>query len=392
MRTRATRAGRSRIGRWAAAVTTVALATTALTGIAPASAALPAGWSTLCTSIGGSTAPLVAGINCRLVSHGGLTRRYVVYVPAAVAASATPAPLVFMFHGSSGSGEQFLKISGWREVADAEGVIAVFPTGMKYRVLDTGRMSTKWHDTSLRCDVAASRPSGWPATSPYPADDVSFTDAMVLDVAAHESIDLDRIHASGFSNGSAFAQTLALRRADLLASVGSWAGQARECVGTDGNVVEPITPPARAIPVALGIGNRDDRYLEGINAWLTAHGTPTITEMPLDLAFVNGGFGQAMLGPSIQHLGLVWEPGAAIGVDDWAGVAWLPSWPAPSYVTARWSNPSGVNDAASFTFMLLGGVTHRYPNATPGKATLIKQSGSVHAATLFWKFFQRNPR
>ena len=44
-----------------------------------------------------------------------------------------------MFHGSSGTGEQFLRTSGWREQADREGLIAVFPTGLRYRVLESGR-------------------------------------------------------------------------------------------------------------------------------------------------------------------------------------------------------------------------------------------------------------
>ena len=385
-------ANRRWMGRTVATVAIWSVALTGLGGLEPAGAALPTGWATLCTSIGPSSAPLVAGVNCRLVNHGGLTRRYVVYVPTAVATSAAPAPVVFMFHGSSGTGEQFLTTSGWREVADAVGTIAVFPTGMKYRVLDTGRFSTKWHDTGLVCDVASTRPAGWPVTAAYPVDDVGFTDAMVLDVAVNEELDTDRIYASGFSNGSAFAQTLALRRSEVFAAIGSWAGQARECEQPDGTVVEPITPPPAAIPVALGLGNRDAKFLEPINAWLVAHGRPTITEIPVDIASVNGTLGSALLGPSIENLGLTWEPGTEATVDDWAGVAWRPAWTPPDYVSAQWTTRSGVNDAASFTFMLLGGVTHRYPNATPGKATLVKQSGSVHAATLFWRFFERNPR
>ena len=58
-------------------------------------------------------------------------------------------PVVFMFHGSTGTGEQFLRVSGWREQADATGLVAVFPTGLRYRVLDSGRLSTKWNSFSL---------------------------------------------------------------------------------------------------------------------------------------------------------------------------------------------------------------------------------------------------
>lgn len=382
-----------------AAVVLVLLGATMVAASEPSGAAgvVPASWNTLCSGrVGVAGTPFVAGANCRLIQAGGLVRRYVVHVPTAVAASSAPAPVVFMFHGSSGSGEQFYGISGWREVADREGVIAVFPTGKSYRVLDAGRLSTKWNDFSLACDVSASRPAGWPTTAAYPANDDAFVDAMLGDLRDTEQVDNARIYASGFSNGSAFAQSLAITHADRFAAIGSWAGQARECLGADGTPVRPIvaphqTPPQSAVPLALGLGTRDQKYLEHINEYLVAHGQPTITSIPLNLATVNGALGQAVLAPTLAHNGLSWVPGSAIGVGDWAGVAWCSTWPAPQYVTAEWSTPVPGNwTGSSFVFMLLDGVTHRYPNATAGKPKLIKQSGSVNAAELFWQFFERH--
>ena len=54
-----------------------------------------------------------------------------------------------MFHGSTGTHTQFLRISGWREQADATGLVAVFPQGLRYRVLDSGRLSSKWNSFDL---------------------------------------------------------------------------------------------------------------------------------------------------------------------------------------------------------------------------------------------------
>ena len=393
-------ASRNRFRISAAAVILILIGATVVAASEPSGAAGagPASWNTLCAGrVGGASTPLVAGANCRLIQAGGLVRRYVVHVPTAVAASRAPAPVVFMFHGSSGSGEQFYAISGWRELADREGVIAVFPTGESYRVLDTGRLSTKWNDFSLACDVSASRPAGWPITAAYPANDDAFVDVMLAALRGTEQVDNARIYASGFSNGSAFAQSLAITHADTFAAIGSWAGQARECLRADGTPVRPIvaphlqTPPHTAVPLALGIGTRDEKYLAGINEYLAAHGQPTITSIPLNLATVNGAFGQALLAPTLTNNGLAWVPGSAIGVADWAGVAWRSTWPAPQYVTAEWSTPVPCNPTgSSFVFMLLDGVTHHYPNAAPGKPTLIKQSGSVNAAELFWKFFERH--
>ena len=68
-----------------------------------------------------------------------------------------------MFHGSSGTGEQFLQGSGWREQADATGLVAVFPTGLRYRVLDNGRRSTKWNTFDLADEVDLDeKPAGLP--------------------------------------------------------------------------------------------------------------------------------------------------------------------------------------------------------------------------------------
>jgi poly(3-hydroxybutyrate) depolymerase len=365
---------------------------TALATPSGAAASRPAGWSSLCTgSIGGAATPLVAGVNCRLITSGGLTRRYVAYVPGSVAASANDAPVVFMFHGSTGTGEQFLTISGWRQVADQEGLIAAFPTGMSYRILETGRMSTKWHDFGLSCEVSPNRPSGWPASAPYPADDGGFVDSMISDLRASGHVDTDRIYASGFSNGSAFAQSLAITHADTFAAVGSWAGRAHECLDANGNAVEPIVTPETPIPVALGFGTKDQKLLEGINGYLTAHGQPTITSIPLTLSAINGVFGTAILRDPVTQNGLVWEPGTAIGVGDWAGVAWQSTWKPPAYVTAEWSTAApGTSSGNSFVFILLDRVKHHYPNALPGKPSWIAQSGSVNAAELFWQFFERH--
>ena len=79
------------------------------------------------------------GFNCRTLDLDGVQRRFEVYVPANVPADA---PVVFMFHGSSGTGEQFANISGWREEADQRGLIAVFPTGETHDRVATPLMMT----------------------------------------------------------------------------------------------------------------------------------------------------------------------------------------------------------------------------------------------------------
>jgi poly(3-hydroxybutyrate) depolymerase len=330
--------------------------------------------------------------NCRTITAGGLSRRYVAYVPSAAATG--PVPVVFMFHGSGGSGEQFYNTSGWRPLAESQGFIAVFPTGKTYPMLEGGK-STKWHDFKLTCDVKA-RPASWPAGAAYPANDESFVDAILADLAVTSDVDSDRFYASGFSNGSAFAQRLAVTRADTFAAIGSWAGSIHECIGADGQPVEPVIAPhlqqpARsAIPSALGLGSLDAKFLDGINANLIANGQAPLAELPLDQAGIERYLG-SMLRNEGNALGLAPVSGTPIAVTDWAGVAWLPGWTPPVYTTLQWDDPVVGNASGNtFTFMMLKGVTHRYPNATIGKPTLIKSSSSVNAAAMFWQFFERH--
>ena len=170
-----------------------------------------------------------------------------------------------MFHGSSGTGEQFLAGSGWREQADATGLVAVFPTGLRYRVLDSGRRSTKWNTFDLADEVDLDeKPAGYPEDAPWPADDVGFTGSIMRDLGRRLPIDPDRVYASGFSNGGEFAARLAVERSDLLAAA-----------AFSGGGLSSAQAPSRPIPMWLTAGTLDDRIL--------AHtGPPPLTELPLD--------------------------------------------------------------------------------------------------------------
>ncbi len=371
-------------------------AVVALQPIVPADAASgePSSWASICPgrAHAAPTAMVAGGANCRTIVVGGLQRRYVAYVPAA--ARTKRVPVVFMFHGTSGNGEKFFNISGWKEVAAQRGFIAVFPSSMSYRVLDTGRTTTKWHDFSLRCNLYP-RPNTWPAAAAYPADDDAYIDAVLADLQHTTKVDTTRVYASGFSNGAQYAQRLAISRADTFAAIGAWAGQISACVDSAGHQVEPIVPPhlqhpaTSEIPTAWGVGNRDPHLLEPYNAARAAKGLPAVSEIPLDTTLLEQ-FGDQILGTTIAANGLVLDSGKSIAITDWAGVASQPGWPAPKYLTRRWSTPvPGNTSHNTHTFMFLDNNPHFYPNASSSNQQTIAKSGSINAATMFWRFFER---
>ena len=119
-----------------------------------------------CDSIGWAGTPYVRGVNCRVVLVDGYPRRFVVSVPETGPYSeAVPAPLLLMHHGSTGTGEQFLGSSGWREKGEEVGLVSVYGTGLEYRLLENGgsRRSGTTPGSSTK-STSRTGPSGTPRT------------------------------------------------------------------------------------------------------------------------------------------------------------------------------------------------------------------------------------
>jgi hypothetical protein len=78
---------------------------------------------------GPSTAYPSGTTTVAMLDHDGESRSYRVHVPPGYD-GLTPVPLVFVFHGGGGSGEQIeLRSSGMNEIADREGFVAVYADG-----------------------------------------------------------------------------------------------------------------------------------------------------------------------------------------------------------------------------------------------------------------------
>jgi poly(3-hydroxybutyrate) depolymerase len=304
-----------------------------------------------CVTAGEAGIPYRTGINCRTVEVDGHPRRYVVYVPRRRPVTGPLRPVVFMFHGSTGTGEQFLNTSGWREQADATGLVAVFPTGLRYRVLENGRKSTKWNSFTLAGDVdLEEKPRGYPDDAPWPADDVGFAGSIMRDIGARLPIDRERVYASGFSNGAEFAARLAVERSDLLAAA-----------AFSGGALSSAHAVERPIPMWLTAGALDDRLLSHT-------GPPPLTELPLDpVALLSEPIVDATLDAHVDTLGLDQHLYGTIAGPDSTAFRW----------PAIGEGPGG----GVFRFTLLAGQAHTYPHANNNDA-------GFEAAPEFWEFFR----
>jgi polyhydroxybutyrate depolymerase len=303
---------------------------------------------------GPDTSKLVTGVNCRNLILDGYPREFLVYVPNGLPSGKT-VPLVFMLHGSSGDGEKFLDTSGWRQLADAEKFVAVFPTSLEYWVTDRRegdpRWSTKWNDYTLPDNIDVSkRLPGVPASAPWPADDITFIRAMIADVNASIKLDPKRIYVAGFSNGGQLASRVAVEASDLVAAVGA----------SEGFMFEKHDAP-RSTPIYYTIGTIDDRFVDAFS----------VPEIPLDPTALQQIPGiRAIVGSQTATFGYDTTP---CKVDTQAKA---------TYLTFCDKDPS--NGTGEFILAIIGGLTHNYPNGQNNDAGFV-------GAKAMWDFFVAHP-
>ncbi|WP_291091290.1 PHB depolymerase family esterase [Hydrogenophaga sp.] len=179
-----------------------------------------------------------AGEHRFTLQHGGLSREYLVHVPARYRAG-TPMPLVLSFHGGGGNMDIQANDRTYGLISHAEkaGYVAVFPNG--FSRLRSGKLAT-WN-AGLCCGQARERN----------VDDVGFVRAVVADVRHRLNIDPDRVFAQGMSNGGMLSYRLACEMADIFTAIAAVAG-------TDGS---PACAPSRPVSVLHIHALDDDRVL-----------------------------------------------------------------------------------------------------------------------------------
>lgn len=134
--------------------------------------------------------------------HGGVSRSYIVYVPANYSAS-TPVPVLFNFHGYSSNASQQLFYGDFRAIADTAGFLIVLPQGTNDGT-GTSHFNVGWGGSSV--------------------DDVAFTSALLDTLISDYSVDETRVYSTGMSNGGFMSFHLACNLSDRIAAIGSVTG------------------------------------------------------------------------------------------------------------------------------------------------------------------------
>jgi predicted esterase len=244
-------------------------------------------------------------------------------------------PMVFMFHGTSGDGEKFYNISGWKEKGETEKIVTVFPSSLRYCVTEDSaapHMTTKWNNGDLQTVACPGQTL---------KDDVKFVRMMVDTITKLLSIDRTRIYASGFSNGGVFTSKLAVEASDIFAAITTSAGPMMDSGSAK-----------RMIPTTFSLGTLDDRFC----------GAFGVAEIPFnDSAVVMfRGFNNRFL----KIFGLSNEY-----TKDSVGLVLRYHFNSLA-IAANWE----------FNFVLFDGLTHGFPNGI---------NYPLSAPDLFWPFFQQ---
>jgi polyhydroxybutyrate depolymerase len=171
------------------------------------------------------TAALAKGYHTRTLQHGGLTRKYTVYLPTQYEASQAM-PLVLALHGGYGTADGMKDYSGFNATADTHGFIVAYPEG-------DGK---SWNAGDCCGDLTI--------------DDVGFIGKVLDDLETVACVDPKRVYATGMSNGSMMSHRLACELSLRVTAIAGVAGQ----LGTS---YLQTCAPARKVPILHIHGTED---------------------------------------------------------------------------------------------------------------------------------------
>jgi len=200
------------------------------------------------------------------ITHDGMERDYIIYVPEIYDGSKA-VPLILNFHGFGSSASQQMFYGDFRDIADTEGFLLVHPEGTTF-------IGNQFWNV------------GFPGISST-IDDVGFTEALIDELATLYTIDLDRVYATGMSNGGFMSFLLACQLSEKIAAVASVTGSMTQDTFDDCNAQLPT-------PVLQIHGTEDDVVLynennlslpipDVISYWVDHNNcetTPTTTMLP----------------------------------------------------------------------------------------------------------------
>ncbi|WP_018503419.1 alpha/beta hydrolase family esterase [Parafrankia discariae] len=298
----------------------------------------------------------------RSLTVDGRERSYRVHVPAAGGADL---PVMIVLHGGGGNGEITERQTGFSELADEAGFLAVYPDGTARA---GGRLLT-WNAGDC-CGFA--RDNG--------VDDVAFIGALLDDLARRYPVDLDRVGITGLSNGAMMSYRVGCELSGRVAIIAPVAG-AMDVAGCD---------PERPVPVLAVHGTADENVPY-------AGGRSTVRGIGTENDRVDRSVGYAVqfwaennrcaATPALDgDVGTL--PAGSVG----PGGAWVPEPTAvPDGAVVR-TTYSGCARGADVVLYTVGGGGHAWPGGTRIRPRADDAPDDPDASRVIWEFLAAHSR
>jgi polyhydroxybutyrate depolymerase len=208
----------------------------------------------LCTAAGAaiddrgpSTPPAKTPTAVHQLDVAGRTRSYRLHLPPGFE-QGKPVPLVIALHGAGGNGLIMEVLTGFDQVADANGFAVVYPDGElgMWRIWPGGRGAAKG---KIADRIKAAREEAKEPGASASAD-VDFMKALIDELIAKQVADRRRVYVTGISNGGYFSSLLACDLGDRIAAIAPVAGTFAKFAASEAK-------PPRPVPVLYFHGTED---------------------------------------------------------------------------------------------------------------------------------------
>lgn len=163
--------------------------------------------------------------------QGDLDRSYSIYQPKELLPGA---PVIFVLHGSRGSGDMMRAITAneFDQLADKHNMVIVYPDGF----------DGHWNDCRRSADYEANQQD---------IDDPSFLASIIDMLVRDHSVDRQKVFATGVSNGGHMVYRLAMEKPDMYAAFASMAANLPVATNLD------CTTKQQAVSIAIFNGSND---------------------------------------------------------------------------------------------------------------------------------------
>ena len=278
------------------------------------------------------------GDHDRKLIVGEQKRNYIVHIPTGHD-SKKPTPVVLALHGAGMNGSMMRWFCGLNKTSDANGFIAVYPSGT-----GSGPFLT-WNAGGLIGKLNGGRP-----------DDVAFMGSLLDDLGTLVTIDEKRIYACGLSNGGMMCYRLAIEMSDRIAAVAAVAGT----MATD------ESEPKR--PIAL-------MHFHGTKDTIVPYGPPYGKTAPM-----------------------IRLKGVEETVEIWVKLNGCETKPQTETLSKEGDKTpvtrttyGGGKNGSEVVLVTIEGGGHTWPGQQPPVAFIGKSARNISANELIWEFFQKHP-